>query len=158
MWETQGPKATQERPHESAPEDCSIWIQHWGHLAREQTCEQFNLFLSSRRVHSLILWHSVTVTDVLTNRRITQLSPAQFFFYKITSSNGMVVVLSRFGMLVATPPYVHFPLCSTWAYHIGAQFSDIYLSVFSCQEFLLVPVFLVFKQRSCTNMSLIISF
>lgn len=152
---------TQSYPGE-APWKCSRGLSHLDPALRPP-CQETDMwavktFLSSRRVHSLILWHSVTVTHVLTNRRITQLSPAQFFFYKITSSNGMVVVLSHFGMLVATPPYMHFPLCSTWAYHIGAQFSDIYLSVFSCQQFLLVPVFLVFKQRSCTNMSLIISF
>lgn len=98
--------------------------------AREQTREQFSLFVPSRRVHSPITWDPVTATDVLTYRRITQLSPARFLFYKITSSDE-IVVLSRFGMLVATPLYVHFPLCSMWASHIGAQFSHIYLSVVS---------------------------
>lgn len=126
---------TQSYPGE-APWKCPRGLSHLDPALRPP-CQETDMwavktFLSSRRVHSLILWHSVTATDVLTNRRITQLSPARFFFYKITSSNGMVVVLSHFGMLVATPPYMHFPLCSTWAYHIWS-------SVFG---YLLVCVFL----------------
>lgn len=129
--------STQSYPAE-APRKCSRGLSHLDPALRPP-CQAADMwavqpFLSSKRVHSLITWHPVTATDVWTNRRITQLSPAQFLFYKTTSSNGMVVALDRFGMLVATPPYVHFPLCSTWTYHIGAQFSDIYLSVFSSSQ------------------------